>query len=594
VNSVRARLTAVLVLLAAVIATLAVIFGSRLVEQQLVDRQFDLALLGSVEPESMEVIYPIGPPELPFGYGSQLTAPSDLGLPARIPLDIEEFPPSLFSDLVTVEEYRGVTGLMVSDETFAGPVPRGLLYIEGPQFSDGLFSDAVFFDQDIETQVMAGFAVDVTALKASGALDNFFDDLATDVDGFHADVDQVDVILSASRTGILSRSGRVDAVERPPEGFAIALNFLSELSFVFGPLFDGGAPETSDLDATAKFSYREAADVRRPDVSPEQNSLRLIAGANITDVEGDVLAISRILWFAAVALVFFAGLATWILTGRALRPVGAIREQVLAINSGTLGERVPVANEHDEIGRLATTMNSMLERIETGLVQRRRFVSDAAHELRTPVAVLQSEAEVALRAPDRTSTEELASSVLGESRRLGAIVEDLLTLARVDEGSERPAGSVVDLDDLVLEQARRQRRLPVDRTGVSAGQVLGRSDDLERMVGHLIDNAARHGTSRVWVAVEAGDDVVRLMVDDDGDGISPADRERIFERFVRLDDARSRDAGGSGLGLSVVAATVREHGGTVSAGGSPHGGARITVTLPLAGGVTVERPLVPA
>lgn len=585
-KSVRTRLTVVLVVMAAVIASLAVILGARLVERQLVDRKLDDSLRSSIDAQTGELIFPV----TPVDFSDPLF---NFQIPAGLPLDVADFPPTLFSALVSVEEYNAITGQKVTARIFDGPVPRSLLYLDIPDF----FTDPRMFPQmDQAAGIVSNLSADVQSLADSGALPEILDDIATEVGDYPDQLDQVDVVLSPSSTAVLSRSGSITLVDRPPAAIAVTLDLLVELTFVLqGGLLTGGSPfDFLGPNEDAVFAYREVTDLAPTDPADPQLSLRLVTGADITGVAGDVNAVLRILWFAAAALVLLAGAATWILTGRALRPVAAIREQVLAINSGTLSERVPVANQHDEIGRLATTMNGMLDRLESGLVKRRQFVSDAAHELRTPVAVLQSEAEVALRAPDRTSTDELATSVLEESRRLGAVVEDLLTLARVDEEQDRLPGALVDLDDLVLEQARRQRRLPVDRTGVSAGRVMGRSDDLERMVGHLLDNAARHGRARVWVAMTADNGVVRLTIDDDGDGIPAADRDRVFERFVRLDDARSRDAGGSGLGLSVVAATVYEHGGSVSADESPHGGARIVVRLPLAGGVVAEPTLVPA
>jgi signal transduction histidine kinase len=182
--------------------------------------------------------------------------------------------------------------------------------------------------------------------------------------------------------------------------------------------------------------------------------------------------------------------------------------------------------------------------------------------------------------------------VIGETNRLETLVEDLLSLARADErklaGARTAAPVELDVDDVVLNEAERTRRLPIDRSQVSAGRVIGRPDDLARAVSHLLDNAARHGEMQVAVGVrtEPGADgstsQVRIWVDDDGAGIPDEDRERIFDRFHRLDEARTRDRGGSGLGLAVVAETAAAMGGTVRAETSPTGGARIELVLPAA------------
>ncbi len=300
---------------------------------------------------------------------------------------------------------------------------------------------------------------------------------------------------------------------------------------------------------------------------------------------------------AAAALVVstlaaFLG-AAW-LTRSTGRPIRALAAQADRLAAGEITVEPVTVRRGDEIGVLARTMNRMLERLERSDRQRRQFVSDASHELRTPLAVLRSEAEVARRAPDTTTVAEFGRVVIGETGRLEALVEDLLSLARADErklaGARTAAPIEVDVDDVVLAEAERTRRLPIDRSEVSAGRVIGRSDDLARAVGHLLDNAARHGEHRVAVGVRTEDGpagtsdgaVVRIWVDDDGSGIPEEDRRHIFDRFHRLDEARTRDRGGSGLGLAVVAETAAAMGGTAEIGTSPLGGARFELTLPAA------------
>ena len=302
--------------------------------------------------------------------------------------------------------------------------------------------------------------------------------------------------------------------------------------------------------------------------------------ADISGIDRGIDRIRTIVWTSMPVLVVAAGLIAWLLTGRALRPVQGITARVGAISSGNLHERVPEPGTGDEIAELAATMNAMLDRLEVDDRRLRQFVSDASHELRSPVAVLRSEAEVAQRTPERTSVESLADGVLAESARLQQIVEDLLILAR---GEERQAGSQwaeVDVDDIVLAEAARRRNVPVDTSAVSAGRILGTPELVGRIVTHLLDNAARHGTLRVEVGLTADARGVRLWVDDDGPGVPLGDRARIFERFTRLDDARSRDSGGAGLGLAVVAESVRSLGGRIDVEDAPIGGARFIVRLP--------------
>ena len=288
---------------------------------------------------------------------------------------------------------------------------------------------------------------------------------------------------------------------------------------------------------------------------------------------------------AAVLLVVVA-VTTWITVGRALAPVEAIRREVDEISAAQLHRRVPEPATEDEIGRLATTMNRMLARLEDARNSQRRFVSDASHELRSPITTIRQHAEVALAHPDRANAQELAEVVLIEQQRMQRLVDDLLLLARADERIPLARASV-DLDDLALEEARRLRSatsVEVDTTGLGAARVHGDVDALRRVLRNLGDNAARHASSRIAIAVaERGGDVL-LTVDDDGPGIPESERARVLERFVRIDEARSRDDGGSGLGLAIVDEVVRAHGGAVSISRSPLGGARIGVTLPAEAG----------
>ena len=307
----------------------------------------------------------------------------------------------------------------------------------------------------------------------------------------------------------------------------------------------------------------------------------LVARA-LVDVLDTTTVIIKLLIIGLPLLVAVVALTTWFAVGRALAPVEAIRREVDEISAAQLHRRVPQHKADDEIGRLAATMNRMLERLESARNSQRRFVSDASHELRSPLTTIRHHAEVALAHPDRVTAQELADVVLAEQHRMQGLVEDLLLLARADEHAP-PSRAPVDLDDLAFEEGHRLRSTTskrVDTSRVAAARVLGDVDALRRMVRNLGDNAARHASSRVDIALaDLGDDVV-LTVDDDGPGIPESERERVLQRFVRLDEARSRDDGGSGLGLSIVDEVVRAHGGSMSISQSPLGGARIQVTLP--------------
>ncbi len=315
---------------------------------------------------------------------------------------------------------------------------------------------------------------------------------------------------------------------------------------------------------------------------PLSDSAVVVGAQGLDEVEASITALRGPLWLGAALLTLLTGLVAWALTGRALRPVSAIAHRVAEISGGSLHERIPEPESSDEIAELAQTMNGMLDRLESSDQRRRRFVSDASHELRSPVATIRSVTEVAARRPDRADWPEVADDVLAETQRLEDLVADLLQLARADEGRLVTEADEVDLDDVVLAEIGRPRSVPVDGAGVGAARVHGRVDELQRMVRHLVDNAARHAASQATVQLRSDGSQARLTVDDDGPGIAPADRALIFERFVRLDQARTRDRGGAGLGLSVAAAVAAAHGGSIEVGQSPSGGARFEVLVPLA------------
>jgi signal transduction histidine kinase len=309
--------------------------------------------------------------------------------------------------------------------------------------------------------------------------------------------------------------------------------------------------------------------------------------ARVADMVAESTRIVTVLLAVGLpVLLLVVAATTWKVVGRALAPVEAIRGEVDEISAVELHRRVPDPPGDDEVARLARTMNRMLGRLQRAHQRQRRFVADASHELRSPVASIRQHAEVALAHPGRTTTAELAATVLAEDLRIQRLVEDLLLLARADEHALPARRRQVDLDDLVFDEARRLRDgtgLHIDVGAVSAGRVDGDAEGLRRVLRNLGDNAARHAGTRIGFALGERDGAAVLAVDDDGPGIPAGDRERVLERFVRLDDARGRDAGGSGLGLAIVAELVAAHGGAVSVTGSPLGGARVEVSLPRAG-----------
>lgn len=279
-----------------------------------------------------------------------------------------------------------------------------------------------------------------------------------------------------------------------------------------------------------------------------------------------------------VLLAVVAGV-TWLVTRRALRPVEGIRRELSAITaSEDLRRRVPEPDSRDEIARLARTTNETLTVLEASVERQRRFVADASHELRSPIASLRTQLEVGEAHPELLDV----PGAVADTVRLQGLATDLLLLARLDAG-ERPGRTAVDLGTLVREEVSQRAgdRIPV-AVSVADGvlEVTGSRGQLSRVVGNLLDNAERHAEHSVAVAVTRDRGDVLVEVTDDGSGVPEAERERVFERFVRLDDARSRDDGGAGLGLAIACDVAGRHGGTLDVGTAPEGGARFTLRLP--------------
>ncbi|WP_328412417.1 sensor histidine kinase [Nocardia sp. NBC_00403] len=311
---------------------------------------------------------------------------------------------------------------------------------------------------------------------------------------------------------------------------------------------------------------------------PRGQHITIYAGASLAIADNAVAGVSRAMSIGLVPLLVLVAGVTWLVTRRALRPVEAIRSELAEIMGGDLSRRVPVPASHDEIARLATTTNTTLTALEESAQRQRRFIADAAHELRSPIASLRTQLEVAQAHPQLLELDGL----IADSVRLEHLAADLLLLARLDAG-EQPRRDQVDLatlarDELAHRNGDRhpvQVHIPDDCVAVRGSRI-----QLSRVLANLVDNAQRHATTAVRVSLTRTDGTVVLAVSDDGSGVPESDRDRIFQRFVRLDEARSRDDGGAGLGLAIVRDVVQRHGGEIQVGASAEGGARFAVTLP--------------
>ncbi|MEU8364184.1 ATP-binding protein [Nonomuraea sp. NPDC048882] len=281
----------------------------------------------------------------------------------------------------------------------------------------------------------------------------------------------------------------------------------------------------------------------------------------------------------SVLLIGFTAAGAYRIVGRALKPVDTIRAQLSKITSTDLGHRVPVPGPRDEIHDLVCAVNQTLDLLEAALQRERRFTSDASHDLRSPITAMRAQMEEALLHPDEADWPVTVTSTLDSLQRLQAIVADLLTLSRLEAGCAA-AFKPLDLSDLVTYELDHRRRPLTITRDLEPAMVHGAPIELIRLLTNLLDNAERHAAATVTVSVRAEDGQAVLTVTDDGPGIADGQRERVFQRFVRLDDARLKDINGTGLGLPIARQIAEQHGGTLTVEDCEQG-ARFVARIPL-------------
>ncbi|MFI1923502.1 MULTISPECIES: HAMP domain-containing sensor histidine kinase [unclassified Streptomyces] len=361
------------------------------------------------------------------------------------------------------------------------------------------------------------------------------------------------------------------------EGASGGLDDAAEDSLEPGEIGDetrfGDGSATVDGD-TADYRFA-AVDVRDPKKGP----LTVYAGASLAAERSAVRTALTVMLIGFPLLLAVVAGVTWLVTRRALRPVEDIRREMAAITAAAeLTRRVPEPDTHDEVARLARTTNETLAALEASVERQRRFVADASHELRSPIASLRTQLEVGVAHPGLLDV----PGAVEDTVRLQRLAADLLLLARLDAGEGPVAGARVDPAALAREEAagRPEVTVVVEPGEAAPGEVAGSRGQLGRVLANLLDNAHRHARSAVTVTVRRAGGQVVVEVADDGDGVPEADRERIFERFVRLDDARGRDDGGAGLGLAIARDVAVRHGGTLTVRRTPTGGALFELRLP--------------
>ncbi len=316
----------------------------------------------------------------------------------------------------------------------------------------------------------------------------------------------------------------------------------------------------------------------------------VVAAVSFTETSDSIATLARALAVGTPLLLGLLALVTWLVTGYTLRPIAELRRGAAEVTQTGIPHDLPVPPARDEVRSLAVTLNDMLSRLAEAQQRQRDLVSDTAHELRSPIASIRAQLEVALDHPDGLDWAQTAQDVHADTLRLARLAEDLLLLARLDD--QRIRRHPVDLAALSTAVAARYEasRVPVAADAPVPVLVTGDQDALRRLVVNLLDNAVRHASGKVAIAVRAEDgaspaagrDAV-LEVTDDGPGIPARDRERAFGRFSRLDDARDREGeDGAGLGLAIVRAMAEAHGGSVTLGDAGPG-LRATVRLPQPG-----------
>jgi signal transduction histidine kinase len=418
-----------------------------------------------------------------------------------------------------------------------------------------------------QDDVARGRASELLGLAASGRLPRRLPSLGDDA--FAQVVSGDRVLVATQGRGNLGRPPVTSY--RPPVGVTVVRTVRD-------------VPDDKDLE-----DYRVVTATGRSPAGP----VTVYVATSVEVVSETVATLRGLLVLGVPAVAVLLGLVAWPVVGRALQPVEAIRAEVGEISDRDLARRVPEPPGGNEVARLARTMNAMLARLDAAARRQRDFVADASHELQSPLTTMRTHLEVALAHPETTDWTAVARALLAEGQEMEALVRDLLFLAREDDSSAEPVTHLVDLDDLVLEESARLRAassVAIDTTAVSAAPVRGSTEQLRRLVRNLLENAERHAAGRVDLSLSAAGGTVELTVRDDGPGVPRDERERVFDRFVRLDTARARQGSGSGLGLSIVAAVAARHGGTVQVvdgvDGAAGVGATFVVRLPEARSAT--------
>lgn len=341
--------------------------------------------------------------------------------------------------------------------------------------------------------------------------------------------------------------------------------------------------------------------VRRATVGPSRTEYVILGGSDLEATEEELASLRRILLTVIPATLVMAGFVGWFLARQSLKPVVNMADRARQIGVGDLAGRLPVANPHDELGRLAETFNELLGRLAASFAQQRQFMADASHELRTPVATMRTAATVSLQVPHRSESDyrETVQIIEHQTERLARLVEDMFTLARADAGSYPVERSAMYLDELIEEVVRAARVLAskknvgIEVTAADGVAFTGDEDLIRRMIVNLLDNAIRHAPagSTVTTSLTQSNGQYEVTVSDRGAGIPAEAQAHVFERFYRSDVARRRgvsDTGGAGLGLAIAKWIARLHQGDITLSASSSTGTTFRIQLPADGAAPTE------
>lgn len=490
-------------------------------------------------------------------------------------------------DIQQAIDHSGIELLQVVDKNghviASTPNVQGLSAIEGDEDDAYEIDDFEFGEDDDDDDAPAGNEGAVAPQNANADPDDDDDDDDADDDWDDAD-DDGGAYRAASDDDDDWDDGDDDGDDDDDDDAGRASDFMIFNPFTIQRAYAAEAQDVHSLEASSVMGTPGPFLVVKRTVQSPEGPMTLIAMASLYPALETAAETARILTVLLLFALALAALFAWHMTGRTLRPVDTMRREVEAISARDLSERITPPENDRDLSALANTFNGLLTRIEASVEEQKRFVSDASHELKSPIASTNLMLETLREHPESVDRNEVLADLTAENARLAQIVDDLLTLARQDEGRLVADIGPTDYYDVLYEETSSlQQRFPVQVDTSEVNPIIGPADAtlLSHAVRNLLDNAARYATSKVKVACREQDGFVRISISDDGPGIPEKDRERVFGRFVRLEEGRERKKGSTGLGLSVARGNIARLGGRVYFTEPEIGGATAVIELPL-------------